>query len=106
MNIFRGDTFKFDFTANLEDGTIYEFQKGDILKAGIKQKLSNSKCSLHKRIEIEEPTKTVRIVFSHEEMKKCCEGEKILEVELTDTQGNVYTLTQEKIKIVGDVINE
>ena len=106
MEHFRGDTFRFDFTANLEDETIYEFQKGDILKVGIKSKLSNTKCACLKVINIEEATKVVNIVFPHEETKKWCEGEKILEVELTDTQGNVYTLIQEKIKIVGDVINE
>jgi hypothetical protein len=106
MDIFRGDTFKFDFTANLEDGTAYEFQVGDTLKEGVKDKLSNSRYVLFKTINFEKPTETIPIVFSHEETKRWCEGDKILEIELTDTQGNVYTLVQEKIKIVGDVINE
>lgn len=106
MNIFRGDTFRFEFTSALEDGSLYEFQVGDIIKVGIKNKLSNPKCALFKRIDIEEATDTLQIEFSHEEMKKCCEGDKLLEVELTRTNGDVITLYQEKITIVGDVINE
>lgn len=106
MEIYRGDTFRFNVTASLEDGTEYEFQKGDILKIGIKEKLTNSRYSYYKKIVIEEAEKTIKFVFSHEETKKFCEGNKILEVELTDNQGNVYTIIQETIKIVGDVINE
>lgn len=105
MDIFRGDTFKFDFTANLEDDTPYIFQPGDILKIGIKEKITNPKCAALKTIRIEEVKETVNIIFSHEETKHWCEGDKILEVELTDTQGNVYTLTQEKLTVKGDVIN-
>lgn len=105
MDIFRGDTFKFDFTASLEDGTLYKFQPGDTLKVGIKERLTNPKCGVLKTIDIEEEAETIKIVFTHEETKKWCEGNKILEVELTDTQGNVYTLSQEKITVKGDVIN-
>lgn len=104
--MFRGDTLKFDFTANLEDGTLYKFQPGDTLKVGIKERLTNPKCGVLKKINIEEDTDTVKIVFPHEETRKWCEGDKVLEVELTDTQGNVYTLLQEKIKVMGDVIDE
>jgi hypothetical protein len=106
MNIFRGDTFKFDFTSALEDGTLYKFEVGDIIKVGIKNKKTNSKCALFRKIEIEEPTDTLHIEFTHKEMKKCCEGDKLLEVELTRTNGDVITLYHEKITIVGDVINE
>lgn len=106
MNIFRGDTFKFDFTSALEDGTLYKFETGDIVKVGIKSKLTSSKCALFKRIDVEEPTEVLHIEFSHDEMKKCCEGDKLLEVELTRTNGDVITLYQEKLTIVGDVINE
>lgn len=105
-SIYRGDTFRVDITASLKDGTVYEFQQGDTIKVGIKSKLSNAKCACLKTINIEEAAKVVNVVFPHDETKRWCEGEKILEVELTDTQGNVYTLSQEKLKIVGDVINE
>lgn len=37
MEIFRGDNLIFDYDTTLEDGTLYEFQKGDILKVGIKK---------------------------------------------------------------------
>ena len=103
--IYRGDTFKFDFTATLGEGT-YQFKKGDLLKIGIKDRLSSSKYVLYKEINITETTETVPIMFSHEEMMKCSEGDKILEIELTDTDGIVSTLYQEKIKVIGDVINE
>ena len=106
MNIYRGDTFKFNFTAKLEDETPYKFQPGDLIKVGIKARLTNPRCAVLKPIIIEEEKDSVQVVFSHDETKKWCEGDKILEVELTDTQGNVYTILQEKITIVGDVINE
>lgn len=106
MEIYRGDTLTFDFDTTLDDGTLYEFQKGDILKVGIKEKIINPKCSLQKSIEILSPTTTVTIEFTHDEMKKCCLGTKILEIELTTATGKVYTLNQEEITILGDVINE
>ena len=106
MNFFRGDTLKFDFTAETEDGSLYTFEVGDIVKVGIKDKLTNTNYVLFKKINIEEETDTLHINFSHEEMKKCCEGDKLLEIELTKTNGDVITLCQEKITIVGDIIDE
>ena len=105
-DIYRGDTFKFDIAAELEEGIPYTFQKGDIIKVGMKASLAQSKCNLFKKIVVEEATDTIPVAFSHEEMMKCCEGIKLLEAELTDTEGNVKTLFQEKVKIVGDLINE
>ena len=106
MEIFKGDTFKFDFGATLEDGTVYEFQQGDILKVGVKDRLSSSIYVLYKKIEIQEATEEIRVYFPAAEMEDVSEGDKILEVELTDTSGNVSTLYQEKIKVKGVVINE
>lgn len=106
IKVFRGDTFKFNFNSALEDGTPYKFQPGDLIKVGIKTRLSNPRCAVLKTITIEEETDLIKVIFPHEETKKWCEGDKILEVELTDTQGNVYTVLQEKMTIVGDVINE
>lgn len=106
MNIFRGDSFKFDFNSTLDDGTAYVFQKGDTLKVAIKDRLSSSIYVLFKEINIEEATEEIRIAFTNEEMADITEGDKILEIELTDNQGNVSTLYQEKIKVKGDVINE
>ncbi len=103
--IYRGDTLRFDYTAELEDGTAYEFQPNDIIRVGIKDRLTSSKYVLYKEININEVTPKLRISFSADEMKKCSLGDKLLEIELTDTQGNVYTLSQEKLTIVGDVIN-
>lgn len=106
MELYRGDNLIFDFDTTLEDGTLYEFQKGDILKVGIKGKITNPKCALQKIIEIFEPTTTLTIEFTHEETKKWCTGTKILEIELTDTNGRVYTLNQEELTVLGDVIND
>ena len=106
MKIYRGDTFKFDFNATLEDGTPYIFQVGDILRVGIKAKLTNPRCVLIKEIKIEEETDSVHVIFPSNETKKFCLGDKLIEVELTDTLGNVTTLSQEKLTVIGDVINE
>ena len=106
MEVYRGDTFRFNLAAGLEDGSIYEFQQGDILKIGVKETLSKSRYLLFKQINIEEPVTNIRVEFTPNEMKGCSLGDNILEVELTDTQGNVYTISQEKLTIKGDVINE
>ncbi len=106
MKIFRGDTFKFDFSATLEDGTVHTFQPGDILKAGLKVTCRDKEYQIYQKKELTEETDTVTFEFSHEEMMKVSPNEKILEIELTDTAGRVATLYQEKITIVGDVINE
>jgi hypothetical protein len=105
ITCFRGDTFKVDITATLDEEP-YWFKKGDILKVGIKEKLSNSKCGLYKKIDIDKDIESVRVCFTDKEMKKVCEGEKILEAELTTAEGEVFTIYQDKIKIKGDVINE
>lgn len=106
MDIFRGDTFEFDFDAKFTDGETYIFKPGDTLKVGVKQKLSNTNYILFQKIDIEEETDTVTVIFSHEEMQKCCKGDKILEVELTHKNGTVRTLYQNKITILEDVIDE
>lgn len=105
LTCYRGDTLKFDFIATLE-GENYPFKMGDTLKVGIKDKLTNSKYVAFKKFTVEEETEIVPVFFSHEETKKWSLGDKILEVELTDTDGIVTTLYQEKIKVMGDVINE
>lgn len=106
MQIYRGDTFKFEFSATLEDGTEHTFKEGDILKVGIKPRITNSEYQIYQKRQITEPTKTVLFEFSHEETMKMTIGEKIMEIELTDTSGVVSTLYQEQIIVVGDVINE
>lgn len=105
MDIYRGDNFKFNVTAK-KDGELFIFYPGDSLKVGIKNKLTNTNCELLKKILITERTDTVAVDFSHEETKKVCQGTKVLEVELTDSDGNVSTLYQGKINVKGDVINE
>lgn len=107
MEIYRGDTFKFDFSATLQDGTIHTFETGDILKAGIKTSIRKNEYELYQKKQLIENADTVTFEFSHEEtMKATPSSEAILEVELTDTAGRVSTLYQEEITIVGDVINE
>lgn len=104
METYIGDTFRFDFSATLEDGSTYNFYPGDTLKVGIKDKLTNSRYVAMKQIDIKENTDIVSIEFSKEETEKWCAGNKILEVELTDAQGVVTTLYQDKLSVLGDVI--
>ncbi len=106
MKIYRGDTFKFDFSATLENGTVHTFRKGDILKAGLKVTCRDKEYQIYQKKEITEETDTVTFEFSHEEMLGVTPGQRILEIEFTDTEGRVATLYQEEITIVGDVINE
>lgn len=106
MQVYRGDTFEFDFQATSKDGGVYTFKPGDSLKVGVKQKASNSKYILFQKIDIEEELEEITIVFSHEEMKKCCKGDKVLEIELTDKEGAVRTLFQNKLTILEDIIDE
>lgn len=106
MRIYRGDTFKFDFSAKFEDGSDYTFQIGDTVKAGIKLTVKNTDYVVKKEMDIEEPTAEITFVFSHEDMLNAPIKEAVLEVELTDGDGVVSTIYQQPIEIVGDVINE
>ena len=106
MEIYRGDTFEFDFSSTLTDGTTYIFKEGDLLKIGVKEKLNNSRYLLYREVKIEKETDKIAIVFKPEETKKCSKGDKLLEVELTDKEGNVRTLYQDKLTIKEDLINE
>ena len=106
MEIYRGDTFKFEFSATLEDGTVHTFQAGDTLKAGLKYNYKSTEYQVYQEKNIAEDTETVMFEFSHEEMMQLTPGEEVLEVELTDTSGVVSTLYQEQITVVGDIINE
>lgn len=108
MQIYRGDTFKFDFSATLEGSTeLHTFEEGDVLKAAIKGNVKSNNYILFQEKEIDVPTNEVTFEFSHQDMMTVpLKEEAILEVELTDTAGRVSTLYQEEIEIVGDVINE
>ena len=107
MEIYRGDTSKFDFSATLQDGTVHTFKAGDILKAGIKTSLRNTDYVIYQEKVVSTDTQEVIFEFSHEEMLNAPISENaILEVELTDTAGRVSTPYQGEIMIVGDVINE
>lgn len=113
MEIFRGDTFKFDFSATLEGSTeLHTFEVGDVLKAGIKEKIKNTDYLLYQEKTITAEAQEIPFEFSHEETMELpisSTGESlpaILEVELTNTAGVVSTLYQEEIEIAGDVINE
>ena len=106
MEFYRGNDFYFDIGAELEeDGSVFEFNVGDIIKVGIKDKLSNTNYVLFKEIEVTEKTDTISIHFTNEETKKFSEGDKILEVELTEKlNGAVSTIYQDKLTIKGEVI--
>ena len=101
---FRGDTFKYDIGVKMGDGSLYVFIPGDIIRIGIKNKLTNSRYVAYKEIEIEEKTTEVTVEFPPKETKKWSLEPKILEVELTDTHGDVRTIYQDKIEMKGDVI--
>lgn len=106
--IYRGDTFKFDFSATLEGSDEpHTFEQGDILKAGIKSTTRNPDYMIYQMKTIDEDTQEVEFEFSHEEtMNLLVSKSAILEVELTNKAGKVSTLYQEEITIMGDVINE
>lgn len=108
MQIYRGDTFKFDFSATLEGSNeLHTFEEGDILKAAIKSNVKDNNYILFQEKEIDVPTNEVTFEFTHTETIKIpLKKEAILEVELTNVSGKVSTLYQEEIEIVGDVIDE
>lgn len=106
LYIYRGDTFEFDFSSTLTDGSTYIFEKGDLLKFGVKEKPSNSRYLLYREVKIEEETERITVMFTPDETKRCSKGDKILEVELTDKDGKVRTLFQGKLTIMEDLINE
>lgn len=104
MQFFRGDTFKYDVGAKMDDGSLYLFLPGDILRVGIKNKISNSRYVAFKEIEVATKTTAVTVEFPPSETRKWSLEPKILEAELTDTHGDIRTIYQEKIEMKGDVI--
>lgn len=104
MQFFRGDSFKYDIGAKMDDGSLYLFLPGDVLKVGIKNKLSNTRYVAFKEIEVTEKTTAVTVEFTPSETRKWSLEPKILEAELTDTHGDVRTIYQDKIEMKGDVI--
>ena len=106
MQIFRGDTFEFDFHSISADGSTYIFKPGDLLKVGVKEKLSNTRYLLYREVQIDKETEEITVMFTPEETKRLSKGDKMLEVELTDKEGKVRTLFQGKLTIKEDLINE
>lgn len=104
MQFFRGDTFKYDIGAKLDNGSLYVFLPGDTLRVGIKNKLTNTKYIAYKEIEITKKTTSVTIEFPPTETRKWRLEPKIIEAELIDTHGDVRTIYQDKIEMKGDVI--
>ena len=76
----------------------------DILRVGIKNKVTNTKYVAYREIVVEEKTTKVTVEIPPEETKKWSLETKILEAELTDTYGDVRTIYQDKIEMKGDVI--
>lgn len=106
LQIMRGDTFEFDFNSTTADGSPYIFKPGDLLKVGVKERISSSRYLLYREVNIEEEVNELTITFEPTETKKCSKGEKLIEVELTDKDGKVRTLFQGKLTIKEDLINE
>ena len=106
LQIFRGDTFEFDFNSKTADGSLYIFKVGDLLKVGVKEKLSNTRYLLYREVQIEEEAEEITVMFTPEETKRLSPGDKMLEVELTDKEGKVRTLFQGKLTVKEDLINE
>jgi hypothetical protein len=104
INFTRGDTFKYDIGAKMDDGSLYLFLPGDVLRVGIKNKLTNSRYVAFKEIEVTEKKTAVTVEFPPSETKKWSLEPKILEAELTDTHVDVRTIYQDKIEMKGDVI--
>jgi hypothetical protein len=100
---FRGDTLKFDLAIIYENETPYTFQKGDIIRVGIKKEDSKN-INVLKRIEIGEPVEEITVVISTTEMKKAEYGKSILEIELTTADGEVYTVRREYLDILEDIL--
>lgn len=105
--IYRGDTFDFDVSAELETGEQYTFTNGERLRAGLKNDtFESSKYLLYQNKEIHDNTKEVHFEFTSDETKELTTGRKVFEVELTTATGKVMTIYQEDIEIKGDVLND
>lgn len=107
-NIYRGDTFEFDFSADIEESEEqYIFEKGEKLRVGLKcNALESSEYLLYREKEITESTSEVHFEFPPDETKAITPGNKIIEVELTTKDGKVMTIYQESIWVKGDVLND
>lgn len=105
MEFYRGDDFSFDFGTTFENKEDYVFQVGDIIKVGVKTRETQSRYELYKEIKITEATDTITISFTNKETKRVSAGDKLIEIELTQANGTVRTLFQDKLTVKGDVVN-
>lgn len=94
MNIYRGDTLKFNYFIDIidydENGIPYIFQPGEKLIVFIKHKLNEAQPVIRKEFQVNEKCESVEIYFSPDEICNCLIGSCELEIKLLSGK-DVYT---------------
>ena len=108
MELYRGDSLPISISSKYKNGEQYIFKVGDVLKLGIKRRLSSDTYDYFIEKTIESSTTQVDFNIPPEITKELIGGEKyILEAELTFNGGvDVATLFQEILSVKEDIINE
>lgn len=109
--IYKGNSINsvFEITDGTNNNEKYEFQTGDILRVGIKNKLQDTDYVLYKEFTITDPGTKVAIQFTPTETDILPNEERtaILEIELEYNGGaSINTVYQDTIIFKGVVINE
>ena len=65
----RGDIAVLEISADLEDGYLYSFKEGDILRFQVTEKKKPNNVVLRKDVKVEEDTTTVKISLSRADTK-------------------------------------
>ena len=97
MEIFNGDSLIFNYSCNLEDDSLYEFKKDDILKIII-YKLSHNEECIKEEIKFDIPKTNIDIHIDKSKMKNLKPGYHMLEIKLL-TDDKLFTTLQEQVTI-------
>ena len=98
MELYRGDTFGRNIIIKN-----YELQNDDIIKVGIKKRVSDDEYVLPLKILTNGETS---FVYTAEETKNLIPDTYILEIELTYNTNEVGTLAQYSLTVKEDVIHD
>lgn len=101
ISLTRGDTLRTIVEINLEDGSPYIPDLGDVITFGLKYTINDTECIFEKNIPID----TMELHIAPEDTKELPYGSYVYDVQIQFAGGDIYTfIPYTKFNITGEVV--
>ena len=100
ITLTRGDTFKTVITINNHDSEVYQPQEGDVVRFAMKKKYKDEKPLLVKILDNED----LLLELTPEDTKSLNFGDYVYDIEITLSNGEVYTFIDKATLILTEEV--